>query len=578
MTEATTAPQEDITPVPQKMTIEEALPMLALILDGTDAELCDVYSRMTREGQTLKPHIRHAAYKIAEKHVDELTRRGIEIDPVPSLSDLVKADPAKLLDPDIQGWFKRLKERDELEYEVAITEAKITTKMRAALEKGIRKTLESPLLGEVVEYPEDIMAEARNILDEGEAVQYIMDTYKSLHVGDETAGMLIFCTQFTPHIKNSKGLHPKITGESGKGKTAVVDTVTHQMPEEWYIKTSLSSKAPFYNKKIRRGIVIYCDDYRGNEDIDTIMKCSTSQFHNPYKHLTVDRGRDGLKGRTVEVPEEIVWAISSVDSDQDIQVLNRVVPLDVDDSPATDRGVVNKLLIEAEEGVEELPESHEVLVCRAILRILKSKRYYVSIPFARRIYFRDASNRRNPSMFLDIVRALAFWSQYKRDVDEKGRLVATEEDFYEAKRLYFGDKRGNSFKTKLTAKELELARQIVANGGRLTRQDAAQKMGVTVGRIDQLVYGKGRGNERRGGLVSKLKGFHVEKETETRRVDFEYGHSKTVQLVILVLDDAGELYDDEDAVELREKAVVEIPRDTPKIPTKIPNPPIAVDT
>lgn len=54
--------------------------------------------------------------------------------------------------------------------------------------------------------------------------------------------------------------------------------------------------------------------------------------------------------------------------------------------------------------------------------------------------------------------------------------------------------------------------------------------------------------------------------------------SRTVQLVILVLDDAGELYDDEDAVELREKAVVGIPRDTPKIPTKIPNPPIAVDT
>lgn len=108
MSEATTAPQEDITPVPQKMTIEEALPMLALILDGTDAELCDVYSRMTREGQKLKPHIRHAAYKIAGKHVDELTRRDIEVEPVPSVPDLVKADPAKLLDPDIQCWFNSL--------------------------------------------------------------------------------------------------------------------------------------------------------------------------------------------------------------------------------------------------------------------------------------------------------------------------------------------------------------------------------------------------------------------------------------------------------------------------------------
>jgi len=572
------APQETAIPAPQTMSIEEALPMLALIVDGTDAELCDVYIQPIQAGLKLKPRTRYAAYKIAERHTEELAKHGIEVEPIPSLSDLI-ADPSNLKDPDILGWLKWLRENDELEFEITLKEAKIRGSMRKVLEKDLGKT-SKPLgepLGEVVEYSEDIMAEARGILEEGNAVQYIMDTYKALHVGDETAGKLTFCTQFTPHINNSKGLHPKGTGESGKGKSAMFDTVIHMMPEEWYLKTSLSSKALFYNP-IRPGTVVYDDDYKQNDDLDTVMKKTTSRFHKMYNHMTVDRGKDGLKGRTVSIPEELVWMITSVDSDQDTQVLNRVVPLDVDDSPNTDRRVVNKLLIEAEEGVEELPESHEVLVCRAILRILKSKRYYVSIPFARRIYFRDASNRRNPSMFLDIIRALAFWNQHHREVDEKGRLVATEEDFNEAKRLYFGDKRGNSFKTKLTAKELELARQIAANGGRLTRQDAAQKMGVTVGRIDQLTYGKGRGNERRGGLVSKLKGFHVEKETETRRVEFEYGHTKTIQRVILVLDDAEGLDDSKDAVELNEKAVVETPGDTPKIPTKIPNPPIAVDT
>lgn len=417
--------------------------------------------------------------------------------------------------------------------------------------------------------PEDIIDEATRIVVEGDPVGYVMGTFKELHQGDVAAGKLVYCCQFTPHIPNSKGLHPKATGESGKGKSFLIESVLHTIPEEWWIKGSLSSKALFYHN-IRPGTIVFCDDYQQNDDIDTILKNTTSRFHKVYIHRTVSRSSGELVGKELPIPPELVWAITSVDSDQDTQVLNRVVPLDVDDSPETDRAVADGILIQAKYAMDDLPETRRVKVCREVMKILKSKRYRVAIPYADRILWHDPSNRRNLSIFLDIVRAIAFWRRFKRDIVNE-EIVANEDDFREAAELYCGGQQADSFATKLTAKELKFAKAIADHDGRLARQDAARILGVSVGRIDQLARGKQAGGERKGGLEQKLKGFRIEQESDTYRYDD--ARSKTVRTIVYHLEGKLDYWGSfGGVVELSDVPVVEdtqkYPRNTSEIPSK----------
>jgi hypothetical protein len=353
---------------------------------------------------------------------------------------------------------------------------------------------------------EDLVVEARNILELGDPVTYALDTFNTIHKGDRLAGGITFCCCLTPQIETSRGAHPKLTGKSGGGKSDMAEAVLHALPSEAYIKTGLSPKALMYHP-IPRGSIIYCDDYKQNDDTDTVLKQTSSNFHEPYYHRTVLKG----KAAVLSVPPEIVWMITSVDSDQDLQCLNRAVPIDVDETEDQDRAVADHILALAAQGEVTRPVTREVMICRAMFRILKSKRYKVKIPFAVDIIWNDAGNRRNLPLFLDILQAITFWRRFQREEDEDGRLIATVEDFDLAKELYVGDGRGEAFKTKLTGAERKLAKLIVQEGGRLEQSEAAIKMGVSSGRITRLV--NGTDPKKEGGLNHKVPRFSVVRET-----------------------------------------------------------------
>jgi len=369
---------------------------------------------------------------------------------------------------------------------------------------------------------EDIVAEARNILEFKDPIEYTLDVFNSLHVGDRSAGGIMYCCYLTPQIETSRGAHPKLTGKSGGGKSDMAAATLHTLPSEAYHKTGLSPKALFYHP-IQRGTIVFCDDYKQNDDTDAVIKQTSSEFHEHYYHRTVLKGKPAV----LSVPPEIVWMITSVDSDQDLQCLNRAVPIDVDETPEQDKRVADHILTLAAEGEIARPVTREVMICRAMFRILKSKRYKVKVPFAVDIIWNDAGNRRNLPLFLDILQAVTFWRRFQRDVDEEGRLIATVKDFDTAKALYVGDGRGESFKTKLTSAERTLAKLIVAEGGRLEQSEAAILMGVSGGRITQLVQGKD--SKKEGGLLYKVPGFARISE----KIDRGSGRSQAINVLYL---------------------------------------------
>ena len=81
----------------------------------------------------------------------------------------------------------------------------------------------------------------------------------------------------------------------------------------------------------------------------------------------------------------------------------------------------------------------DVLTCRAIWSIIKEHRISVRIPFAMRIKFSSAANRRNPAMLFDLIKChatLRFLQRGGEAVDGEVRIGATRADFDAAARLY----------------------------------------------------------------------------------------------------------------------------------------------
>ena len=349
----------------------------------------------------------------------------------------------------------------------------------------------------------EIRAKAIDILKNGKPIEYFLDVFNSMHVGDRDLGEILLYCVGSQQNKTSNGLHPKLSGESSMGKSDAVETFLHCMPKCAYLKTSLSSKSIFYHD-IKPRTLIFLDDYKQNDDLDAIIKQTSSNFHAPYEHRTIDKDRNA---QVMTAPEEIVWAITSVDSSQDIQVLNRQLGLDVDSSPDTTEAVIRHIFEHAKNGAERFPVTEEVLICRAMVLELRKHTFHVTIPYADRIRWNDLSSRRNPSMFLDMIRSSAVWHFLQRNSPEEDVIEASEDDFVTAKRIYVG--RADTLIDKLSKAERRLVEAIVANHGEMYRDEAAAALKVSVNRISQLVHGE----NGKTGLLQKLPGFNAEDVT-----------------------------------------------------------------
>ena len=64
-----------------------------------------------------------------------------------------------------------------------------------------------------------VIPEARRILKTGNPIEYILDTFNTIHVEDRQTGEILALSVGSACIENCAGLHPKLSGESGKGKS-----------------------------------------------------------------------------------------------------------------------------------------------------------------------------------------------------------------------------------------------------------------------------------------------------------------------------------------------------------------------
>ena len=415
---------------------------------------------------------------------------------------------------DISRWFSSslqqlIEERDNVDEEIRTARSaekpdRKAIKSLVKLRDDIDKLIELRGIG--------IDRKAQEIMKNGDPVGYIIKTYNKLHVGDTALGMIMLLSIANQSVTSSEGLQPKLTGTSGKGKTHAAKAMFHLIPDLGYrMMGSLSAKTLFYNPDLMPGTIIFADDVKMSDDLDTTLKKAMTNFQELTTHMTVIQ----QEYCELTIPPRTVFWMTSVNTDFSDELINRLYDLNVDEGPETDKAVTEQRLKRAGKGDEALPVDEDVKVCRAIIHTVKCKTLRVMIPYHKEIEWKGSKDRRNLNRFLDLVQGFAMLRFMQRSSTFEDDIMASVEDFDDAKALY--DATSQTQITKLTQAERKLAKWLVDEGKAKTINEIVNEYPKNDGSkyTYTAIYKLFKGIRGKGGLLDKVPGLlKVEKSGE----------------------------------------------------------------
>jgi hypothetical protein len=348
---------------------------------------------------------------------------------------------------------------------------------------------------------------ALEVLTTGDPVALMLEAFAREHVGDEILARCMIFSMASQSIKNSDGLHVSVTGDSGKGKSHAFKKMLRQVPDRYKIKGTMSNKALYYRTDILPRTVFMSDDTELSDNLQEILKSTTSNFHEPVTHTTVTKD---LTSKTCTIPGECVWWIAKKEGTGDDQVQNRMLTCWIDESKEQDERVLAaKRKKECREPDSFIEESDELLTSRGIWEYLHEQKFWVVIPFSERIRFHTIRNRRNPDMLFDLVKSHAalYSMQRKTKILDDGTtcVYAEEADFLAANDVFTllnGTSGGQE--SKLTRRESDLLEKIVlADLAEFTIQDLQQWTEDSYMGIYRLIKGYESRGKNYTGLLEK---------------------------------------------------------------------------
>jgi hypothetical protein len=365
-----------------------------------------------------------------------------------------------LEDPEIYDYLISLREKKPIEFEILKKKFKDIGISGTALKDFLNLKAAKPEKQEVlIEETAIIKDRAEQIIKRDEGFKFCVDSWNKSHHGDRSAGELLFVQRGVSCGTNSKGIHIGLRGKSAAGKSDAAINYTMRQPKALAFDANVSPRALFYAAKgLPAGTVINLDDILWNEGLESIFKQSTTTYQQGAVLLTVVDGKP-LK---LTLPPRLNYVMSAVDDQTSEQTRDRIVSVDIESTPKRVEQIKGYMGAKAEKPYIQV-DDQEIGICRAIIADLARHVWEIVIPFGSQIELEGET--RAMAVFLDIVRGVCAWHYTKREQIETEYgvvLMATEEDFYEAKRIYEAV-RGHSSE-KLTDKEITIL-EVISNHG-----------------------------------------------------------------------------------------------------------------
>ncbi len=343
---------------------------------------------------------------------------------------------------------------------------------------------------------EECSNEAQSLFQDNKLIELFRRNVQKFHVGDWNIAELLMLSVTSQSVINSDGIQPKLSGESGKGKTHVSRSVLHLLDPRMYRAASFSSKVLFYDDTLTPQMVIFSDDVSLNEDIEEIVRAAMTNWYEPTQRMTLDSKRNPV---TLSLQPRLSFWFTSVKTTSTVQLLNRQVEVNVDESPDQDKRVEEHQRGLSASGMPEFYIDEGVELLRSAFLHLHQIDFKVKIPFEDRIKLIDVSNRRNLPIFFDFIKAYCVLNYTAREMDDDGALIATKEDFDNAVNLF--DTVAVQQITKLNQTERKIAAVIV---GRplCDLQEIRAVVGLGQTYVYEIIHGKKNSGNK--GLLEKI--------------------------------------------------------------------------
>lgn len=347
----------------------------------------------------------------------------------------------------------------------------------------------------------------------GEKIKELMLTgfkVNSAEIGSDDAALIELLSFMGGRETTGDGLHPKVSGERGAGKSIVINAGLNCLPQSVIYAGAFTPRALVYDKSLKPGIIVKVDESQElTPEFLSVMKESISTFQTPIKYRTILDKKDGTVIKTI--PERITWVIVSCDNVGEEQVLDRLFPIGID-SKGKHQNITDFRLARRSVGQEKLAVTDDVMKIRYALTHYLGKIFRVIIPFAKRISYKDAVKRdqRLQEFYENCIIYHAVLCYRERKHDDKDGLItvyADEKDLAEIKKINIFN-RPMETTNRLLPSEIQLIKDIAAKKHHLSpypvQRSELLKLGYSQSRLSNILNGR---DKKGNGLLSKVHGM-----------------------------------------------------------------------
>jgi len=277
------------------------------------------------------------------------------------------------------------------------------------------KKAESVVLGEDRKKAAEELLKAPDLLDRAASAIEALG-----YVGEARNKRLAYLVATSRLLE--KPLSAILRAPSGAGKSELLEKTAELIPEESveYLSRLTSQSLYYLGQDYLRHKLVLVDEQAGATDADYSIR--TLQSKGLLRLATVVKGK--TEPFTVNGP--VALMSSTTDSELNPENLSRCLELTLDDSPEQTR-LIQEAQRRAWTGVEE--QAVDTQTWKDAQRLLEPCE--VTIPFAPELTFptRTTKDRRDNAKLGTLISTHALLFQRQREKDQKGRVVATLEDY-----------------------------------------------------------------------------------------------------------------------------------------------------
>jgi hypothetical protein len=315
--------------------------------------------------------------------------------------------------------------------------------------------------------------------------------------------------QFRYFSSASDGIPINFNGDTGGGKSHACRTMLHLIPQRYWSKKSLSSKALFYSSSIKKGMILFSDDVVMGDDVKTIYKNSVSDFQEEVEHETVDVNRKGL---TLKAPPQITWWLTSVTDPGNAEIERRTLKIVIETNKDRTAIISTRLGERKRKGEAKYPDYPDVKTCRALFSLIKETPEKITIPY--QIRFNNDVGIDTQNLVYELIYSSTLINKYQRHRTENNEIISTVEDFNLVINNFL--KISDTQISKYTKTELAVVQHMKALAkaspySTLTSDELQTKFNKSKGWVSQIFNGKNGS----GGLLSKSPNI-IEEDISTK--------------------------------------------------------------